>query len=97
MYINCNRLFFIFNPILFAIAMETTKKIKFLREYNNFTQEYIADLLGLSTNGYGRIERGEVDINLTKLEIIAKAFNLKSSELMGLELRDLLHKKEAAN
>ena len=77
--------------------MKTIQKIKFLREYYNFTQEYIADLLGLTTNGYGRIERGEVDINLTKLEIIAKAFNLESSELMGLELRDLLHKKAAVN
>lgn len=77
--------------------MKVIQKIKFLREYYNFTQEYLADLLGISPNGYGRIERGEVDINLTKLEIIANAFNLKSSDLIGLELRDLMPRKATMN
>ena len=77
--------------------MKTIQKIKFLREYYNFTQEYVADLLGLTTNGYGRIERGEVDINLTKLEIIAKAFNMKSSDLIGLDSPDLMQKKATMN
>ena len=47
------------------------------------TQEEVADQLHLSVNGYGKIERGNCDINLTRLEQIAAVFGVEVIELLG--------------
>jgi transcriptional regulator with XRE-family HTH domain len=39
----------------------------------------------MSQNGYGSIERGETDVNLSRLEQIADLFGIKLSELLGLD------------
>jgi len=52
------------------------KNIKIIRELKNFTREYVADSLGMSTSGYGKIERGEVDLTITKLIKIAKVLEV---------------------
>lgn len=38
------------------IAYDTIRE---LREQRNWTQEYMAEQLGLTRNGYAKIERGE--------------------------------------
>jgi transcriptional regulator with XRE-family HTH domain len=72
--------------------MKIIEKVKFLRELNNYTQEYLAELLNISANGYGRIERGEVRVDIERLGIISKAFDLKPSELIDLELHEIVKK-----
>lgn len=39
--------------------MKSYEKIRQLREKNKWSQEYMATQLGLSANGYAKIERGE--------------------------------------
>ena len=46
------------NPIVY-------KNIKKIRELKNLTREYVADELQMSTSGYGKIERGEVDLTVS--------------------------------
>ena len=72
--------------------MKIIEKVKFLRELNNYTQQYLADLLEITANGYGRIERGEVKVDIERLGLISKAFNLKPSELLDLELHEIIKK-----
>lgn len=50
-----------------------------LRQSKNWTQEEIAEKLGWALNSYAKIERGEVDIKLEKLQQVA--------ELMDLDLQ----------
>lgn len=51
--------------------MEIGNKIRKLRESKEFSQEYVAEKLGMSTNGYGNIERNQVRVSLERLEQIA--------------------------
>ncbi len=52
------------------------KNIKKIRELKNLTREHVADELNMSTSGYGKIERGEVDLTISKLIRIAQVFNV---------------------
>ncbi len=61
--------------------MELSKKIKSIRKLRNFTQETIAEKLGISTYSYAKIERGETDVKYSRLQQITK--------IMGIELEDL--------
>lgn len=65
--------------------MPAHEKIRFLRQAKGWTQEEVADKLKMSQNGYGSIERGETDVNLSRLEQIADLFGIKLSELLGLD------------
>lgn len=52
------------------------KNIKRIRELKNLTREYVADELKMSTSGYGKIERGEVDLTVSKLKKIAEVLDV---------------------
>jgi transcriptional regulator with XRE-family HTH domain len=58
------------------------KKIKLLREENNFSQEYIARELGMSRPTYMQIEKGERELTISESEKIAAIF--------GMQLKGLL-------
>lgn len=58
------------------MSPEVYKNIKKIRELKNLTREYVADELEMSTSGYGKIERGEVDLTVSKLIKIAKVLNV---------------------
>ena len=53
--------------------MKINEKIRQLREQYQLSQENMADKLGMSVTGYGKIERGEVRSNLSRLEQISEA------------------------
>ena len=57
------------NPLIY-------KNIKKIRELKNLTREHVADELNMSTSGYGKIERGEVDLTISKLNKIAKVLDV---------------------
>ncbi len=60
-------------------------KIKKLREFKNFTQEDMADKLGMSVGGYGKLERDEADIPFSRLEQIAKVLNMKPEDVVSFD------------
>ncbi len=62
--------------------MPAHEKIRFLRQAKGWTQEEVADKLKMSQNAYGSIERGETDVNLSRLEQIAGLYGIHSSELL---------------
>jgi transcriptional regulator with XRE-family HTH domain len=67
------------------ISEKIGEKIKQVREKQNLTQQSMADELGITSNGYGKIERGDSAINLDKLEKIAEILKVKLEDLMDLE------------
>lgn len=77
--------------------MSAHEKIRFLRQAKGWTQEEIADKLKMSPNGYGSIERGETDVNLSRLEQIADLFGIKLFELLGLDEKAIFNQSGTKN
>lgn len=64
--------------------MTIYEKIRFLRQQKLWSQEQMANYLGMSVNGYGSIERGDTDIGLSRLEQIASLFGVSLHQLFAL-------------
>lgn len=64
---------------IFMINIETIRE---LREQNDWTQEQMAEKLGITRNGYAKIERGESMPNLERLNEIATLFGVEVTELL---------------
>lgn len=64
------------------IDFDTIRK---LREERNWTQEQMAEKLGLTRNGYAKIERGESMPNLQRLDGIADMLGVKVTQLLKLD------------
>ena len=61
--------------------MSVHDTIRTMREFNQWTQEDMAEKLNISVNGYSKIERGKSKLTLEKLEQIANIFNINVSDL----------------
>lgn len=69
------------------IAYDTIRE---LREQRNWTQEYMAEQLGLTRNGYAKIERGESTPSLERLDEIAKLFGISVIDLLKLSDKSII-------
>ncbi len=65
------------------MASQIKDKIKNIRELKNYTQNYLADQLGISQAAYSKIEKGITDLSFNKLEEIAV--------ILEVNLEDILH------
>lgn len=79
----------------FVGNMKINDKIRFLRESKNWSQEEMAMRLGMSTNGYSKIERGETNLTIPKLEKIVEVFDTDILEVMSLGERNVVVFKES--
>lgn len=52
-----------------------SNKIKKIREIKGFSQEYVATKLNITQNSYSKIERGETNLNFSKLNEICEIIN----------------------
>ena len=71
--------------------MSVHEKIRLVRKAKGLTLEEVAHQLGMSTNGYGDIERGATDVNLSRLEQISELFRMELSELMDLNEKNVFN------
>ncbi len=60
-------------------------RIKEYREQKNHSPDYVAIQLDMSVKKYEKIEKGIVDLKLSKLEKLAKLFGVKKSEFFKME------------
>lgn len=56
--------------------MQTGEKIRAFRELRNYTQEYVANKLGMSQVNYSKIERGEITASDDKINKIAEVLEV---------------------
>ncbi|MFM8911895.1 MAG: helix-turn-helix domain-containing protein [Flammeovirgaceae bacterium] len=61
-----------------------SKVIKNLRHEKGFSQEAMAYELGMSPSGYGKIERGETDLTISKIDEIARCFGLTATSIIRI-------------
>jgi transcriptional regulator with XRE-family HTH domain len=73
------------------MVMKIGNNIKKLRELRNYTQEYMALGLEMSINGYGKIERDEVELTLNKLERIADLLEVKLNQILNFDTAAVLN------
>ena len=71
--------------------MNVGEKIKKLRELKNYTQQYVADQLDLSLSGYGKIERNETDISISRLEQIAEVLGVDINTVLSFEEKHIFN------
>ena len=57
------------------------QRLQILRIENNLTQEQMSEKLHLSTSAYCKVEYGETDLTLTRLNKIAEIFKISAIEL----------------
>ncbi len=64
------------------IKKQFGEKIKNLRKVNNnMTQEKLEEISGIDRSYISSVERGKRNISIINIEKLAKAFNIKVSEL----------------
>jgi transcriptional regulator with XRE-family HTH domain len=61
-----------------------SKVVKNLRHEKGFSQEAMAYEIGMSPSGYGKIERGETDLTISKIDKIAACFGLTATSIIGI-------------
>lgn len=71
--------------------MEVHEKIRVLRSLKNLSQEEMANKLGISTHAYAKIERGETDVNLSRLQEIAQVLTMDLAQLFGLNEKNIFN------
>ena len=62
---------------------EAIENIKRFRELKNITREDLADKLEMSLSGYSKLERGEVELTLTKLYRISEILEVSVSQILN--------------
>jgi transcriptional regulator with XRE-family HTH domain len=71
--------------------MEVYEKIRFIRLFKGWSQEDMASKLEISQNSYAKIERGETDVNFSRLKQIAETLSMELSELLNLNEKSVVH------
>lgn len=61
------------------------ENIKHYRELKKMTREQVADALQLSLSGYAKLERGEVDISVSKLFKIAEILQVSVPQILNFD------------
>lgn len=65
---------------------QLSQKIRQLREFNQLTQDEMADKLSVSTSTYAKIEQGRrADLGVLELEKIAQIFDMDLINLLQVE------------
>ena len=62
--------------------MVINEKIKKIRRSQDLSQEAMAEKLGISTNSYAKLERGETELSITRLQEIANILGVEASDLL---------------
>lgn len=77
--------------------MNVNEKVRFLREAQGWSQEEMAEKIGLSVHGYAKIERGETQLNIPRLRQICEVLNYDLLELMTLGEKNVVYFQESGN
>ena len=64
--------------------MQYLKRIRDLREDSDYTQEYVAHILGTSQTMYARYERGANELPIHHLLTLCQLYHVSSDYILGL-------------
>jgi transcriptional regulator with XRE-family HTH domain len=64
--------------------------IRKIREFRDYTQDYLAAKLHISQNAYSKIELGYSSITLARMLQIAEILEVEAAELVSLNSEDII-------
>lgn len=70
------------------------RKLKQVREFKNYSQEYIATELGISIRAYSKIENGETQLTFKRFNEICSVLNMNPQQLLEFSEVDLLNSRK---
>jgi DNA-binding XRE family transcriptional regulator len=76
-------------------ARMVAANIRKIREFRNYTQEYLAAKLGISQNAYSKIELGYCNITLNRLFYIAAILEIDAVDLISADVKQLVQIRSA--
>ena len=66
-------------------------KIRQIRELKNLTQEHIATQLNLTTRAYSKIETGETQLTINRLNEISLILGVAPMEILGFDEKQIFN------
>ncbi|MBE8726911.1 helix-turn-helix transcriptional regulator [Flavobacterium hungaricum] len=67
------------------MAATIKNKIKSIRELKNYTQEYMAERLGVTQAGYSKIEKGKTSLSYDKLVEIGRILDVSVEDIISFD------------
>ena len=64
--------------------MDYRKRLKSLREDNDYTQEKVGEVIHKSQQGYNHIEAGRAELKIEDLVVLCKFYNVSADYIIGL-------------
>ena len=74
-----------------AQKLNIGENIKKFRELKNMTREEIADRLDLSVSAYGKIERNETDVTVSRIQQIAEVLQVEMSQILNFDVSQIFN------
>jgi transcriptional regulator with XRE-family HTH domain len=71
--------------------MEIYEKLKLIRSLKSWTQEEMANKLGISPQAYAKIERGKTDAKFSRLQQIADVMEIDLPKLLELDEKNVFN------
>ena len=75
------------------MILQPEQKLKQIRELKNLSQEYIANQLGLSVRAYSKIETGETQLTINRLNEISRIMGVDPIEVLGFDEKQVFNKR----
>ena len=72
-------------------------RIRKIREERGIKQEYLADEMGITQSSYGRLEKNDNRLTVTKLTQISEILNVSISTLFGEKATNVIHENNGNN
>ena len=69
---------------------QIVSNIRKIREFRNYTQDYLAAKLNISQNAYSKIELGYSNITITRLIHIAEILEIDLVDLVSPDSEDII-------
>lgn len=69
-------------------------KIRYIRELKNISRSSIAQVIGITPGALGRIERGEIDLSVSRLADIANALRVGVQDIIDFNPQQYLVSEE---
>jgi transcriptional regulator with XRE-family HTH domain len=73
------------------MIVKLAEKIRFMRLFKGWTQEETAAKLHMVISGYAKIEHGQTDVPFSRLQQIAKLFEIEVTDLIGLNEKNVFN------
>jgi transcriptional regulator with XRE-family HTH domain len=76
---------------------QIAENIKKFRELKNITRDQMAADLEMSLSGYGKLERGDVDLTISKLYKISAILDVSVSQMMNFDVSNIFNVHDNQN